>query len=356
MDTMEKIFSLLNVSDLARLSQTCHHLHKFIMAFLLHQVTSAGLEAAFKIFMSANKELLTLAEINLFDKLHPKAQNNSDLLWQGIFFNTPPSFNQQYKSIMEKLSSIDRLADLPEESLEKRWMIWWLFVRRRYYEKPVVRVSCCNSELVGFPHRGNDSYIPTIINQDLERRVVNVKTVCWLQINTTFRDLGPGTYVVSLRMKIASSGLKWPHEDNQNTYLTITYPGKEAAGDSMEKVVMNRKWWRTVERNQTPDYSDAEFLLHTHTHQATGKPNIEYDLSRFTEEEKREKEVSGLVQSLNVLRILRNEEPDFPWFTLSLPAARLHRKGDIWFELKDTECGWWKGGLIFDFIQLRKID
>ena len=65
-------------------------------------------------------------------------------------------------------------------------------------------------------------------------------------------------------------------------YLSLQYPGGSGKGEeSLEKVVLNRKWWRTVERNQTPDYSDAELQLHTHTKQATGKPIIEFDFEKM---------------------------------------------------------------------------
>jgi len=358
MDTMEKIFSFLPISDLARLSRACHRLHCFITSFLTHQVTSAGLEAAFKTFMSSNKELLTVAEMNLFDSLLPSREASSGIPWQAIFSSSPPTFKQQHTAILEKLKSIENLAGLPEDSAEKRWMIWWLFVQRRYFEKNVIRVSVVDEERVGFPHRGNERYIPIVMNHDLGRSVVDVRNVCWLQINTTFRDLAPGTYVLSLRCKIATSGLRWPHEENQNMYLSLQYPagGSGKGEESLEKVVLNRKWWQTVERNQTPDYSDAELLLHTHTKEATGRPVIEFDFetkSRLSEEERREEESGSLLQ--NVLRIVRSNE-ETPWFMLSLPPVKLNVKGDIEFELKDTECGWWKGGLIFDFIQLRKID
>ena len=39
-----------------------------------------------------------------------------------------------------------------------------------------------------------------------------------------------------------------------------------------------------------------------------------------------------------------------------LPAVTKETEGNIAFNFRDTECHWWKGGILFDFIELKKIE
>ena len=39
-----------------------------------------------------------------------------------------------------------------------------------------------------------------------------------------------------------------------------------------------------------------------------------------------------------------------------LPAVTKETGGNIAFSFHDTECPWWKGGIVFDFIELKKIE
>ena len=39
-----------------------------------------------------------------------------------------------------------------------------------------------------------------------------------------------------------------------------------------------------------------------------------------------------------------------------LPAVTKETEGNIAFNFRDTECPWWKGGIVFDFIELKKIE
>ena len=39
-----------------------------------------------------------------------------------------------------------------------------------------------------------------------------------------------------------------------------------------------------------------------------------------------------------------------------LPAVTKETEGNIAFSFRDTDCPWWKGGIFFDFIELKKIE
>ena len=40
---------------------------------------------------------------------------------------------------------------------------------------------------------------------------------------------------------------------------------------------------------------------------------------------------------------------------VALPVATRETEGNIAFSFRDTECPWWKGGVLFDFIELKKM-
>jgi hypothetical protein len=37
-------------------------------------------------------------------------------------------------------------------------------------------------------------------------------------------------------------------------------------------------------------------------------------------------------------------------------SFRITETQDVRFDMKDVECQWWKSGITFDFIQLKKLD
>ncbi|XP_023329958.1 uncharacterized protein LOC111702483 [Eurytemora carolleeae] len=43
------------------------------------------------------------------------------------------------------------------------------------------------------------------------------------------------------------------------------------------------------------------------------------------------------------------------WIRLTTPQFRMEKKGTVKFEFKDIENGWWKRGILFDFMELKKI-
>ena len=43
------------------------------------------------------------------------------------------------------------------------------------------------------------------------------------------------------------------------------------------------------------------------------------------------------------------------WVRVVLPVVTRENEGNLVFSFRDTQCPWWKGGILFDFIELRKI-
>jgi len=43
------------------------------------------------------------------------------------------------------------------------------------------------------------------------------------------------------------------------------------------------------------------------------------------------------------------------WVRVVLPLVTRETEGNLGFSFRDTQCPWWKGGILFDFIELRKI-
>ena len=43
------------------------------------------------------------------------------------------------------------------------------------------------------------------------------------------------------------------------------------------------------------------------------------------------------------------------WVRVVLPVVTRKTEGNLVFSFRDTQCPWWKGGILFDFIELRKI-
>jgi len=316
-ENLELIFNFLPVADLARLSRSCRFLHKTIGSYLHHQVSSACLSVAASAFLSSNKELLTLNEQSMFAEI----------------------FGEKFSAEMGSCEADSHTFD------SNKKLDWWLFKRKKYYQHWSTRISCSDINLVGFPHRNNPSYVPVEWHEKLKRDVVRVKSVCWLQVNTTFRNLKPGQYQVSLRIQILES-FQWPHAHDEHTFITAQVKENDVDTGRISKVVLNQTWWRQVAENKSPSYTDADLLLHSHTMGATGRPIVEFD--------------SCSTRNNTFRAFLRHLYVDdynlSGWFTLSLPPVTLNRPGEVWFELKDTECPWWKSGLIFDFVEIRKLD
>jgi hypothetical protein len=55
-----------------------------------------------------------------------------------------------------------------------------------------------------------------------------------------------------------------------------------------------------------------------------------------------------------ISRQTSGDKSDMPWLRITLPEFTLLETQDVVFDMQDIECGFWKQGIIFDFIELRK--
>ena len=86
----------------------------------------------------------------------------------------------------------------------------------------VKRISIADDN-VYFPHRGNEEYVPIQYCALLDRNIVTVKSVCWLEFGYTFKDVAPGKYSLSFRMRIEKN-FCWPHMDDESTEIGLVTP------------------------------------------------------------------------------------------------------------------------------------
>ena len=173
------------------------------------------------------------------------------------------------------------------------------------------RISVCD-ERVHFPHRGNLHYILTEEDPTLRRQIASVKEVCWLEIRHSF-PVTPGTYSVSLRLRVSPRTFRWPHRNTDPTVFSINYPS--ASGQDSCSISVYKNWWTALKKPWT-----------------TPVPAIEGISVNW--EELRPGERTG-------------------WVSVTLDPVTV-TEGELEFQMRDVECPWWKSGLLFDFIQLCK--
>jgi len=270
---METICSFLSLKDLSRLSQTCQLFSSLVGEFLRHECCSSKLSASLVSFRTRNTGLLSQFEQQLMNSLDSQLAADGDITRQAM-----------YK----------------------------LLANMEHYNKQVDRVSVVQ-ETVGFPHRGNRTYVAVERDDKLGREVVRVREVCWLQVGYTWEGIRPGVFQVAVRIKIGDN-FRWPHRAQEMTHWTVRWPGEGVGG---EKVVMvNKEWWTMIKNKQTPGREVGQGL------------RVEWE------------EVKG---------------EHTGWVRVILPVVLVETEGSISFELKDVECPWWKADLLFDFIELKKL-
>ena len=69
------------------------------------------------------------------------------------------------------------------------------------------------SPAVWIPHKDNREYFRIKADEELGREVVELKTVCWLEVVHLMEGVGVGIWEVSLRLKL-TDGFFWPHQEH----------------------------------------------------------------------------------------------------------------------------------------------
>ncbi|TRY74537.1 hypothetical protein TCAL_16828 [Tigriopus californicus] len=169
------------------------------------------------------------------------------------------------------------------------------------------------AQIQSFAHKDNSNYFQVIHDETLNRQIVHLHTVCWLHFEHTFRDLPPGRYQCSLRMR-ATPQLNWstfgasqPPGSIEVRQITQTHGSPEV----LVSQAMQANWWSQIRARQFDGSNLENATLHF--------------------------------------------ESGTSWFHVTLTPFQLERCSDILFQFRDVDHPFWKSGLDWDFIELRKL-
>ena len=274
-NSLEKILSQISLTDLSRFSQTCQHFNRAVGEFLRHQCCAAESLFNYQDFVARLGQLATRSELCVLE------------------------------DIKQSLSEDER----EESSLSVAARYKLLHHCQMFEKMNHNRISVCD-ERVYFPHRGNH-FIVTEEDPTLRRQIAIVKEVCWLEIRHSF-SVTPGTYSVSLRLRVSPGSFRWPHRSTDPTVFSINYPS--SSGQDSFSISVYKNWWTALKKPWT-----------------TPVPAIE-----------------GISVGWEELKAGRTG-----WVSVTLDPVTV-TEGELEFQMKDVECGGWKSGLVFDFIQLCK--
>ena len=177
---------------------------------------------------------------------------------------------------------------------------------RMMFTNVVQRLSLCDPR-VHFPHRGT-GYIPTPLDRDLGRNIASVDNVCWLSFSATFDAVEAGDYSISVLMKV-SPDMSMPHRSEDYTEWTVQYP-RDLEHNEL-KVRVYKDWWNKLSSGGIPQSGSNNLVVESENH-------------------------SG-------------------WVRVIIPKITVSKPGEVWFEMRDVVCPYWKSGIFFDFIQISKI-
>lgn len=171
-----------------------------------------------------------------------------------------------------------------------------------------VRVKCGEQRISGNYRMGwsHPDFVNFGWDEKLGRKVVKLDKVRWLQLAYTWPRVEVGRYQVEVRMRLEKN-FTWPHTKDQPTVWTVKSQGEE--GEENSVVEVDREWWKHIWK-------------------------------------KREVPVGGLVVE---------KEAVYKWVRVVFPLVEVVREGAVTVGVKDTKCTLWKGGLSFDFSELRRV-
>jgi len=196
---------------------------------------------------------------------------------------------------------------------KKEDMVTRLDMYRLVHVRPVrlgqaVRVRCGEQRVTGNYRRGwsHPDFVNFGLDEKLGRKVVKLDKVRWMQLAYTWPMVEVGRYQVEVRMRLEKN-FTWPHTKDQPTVWSVKYPGEEVEENLVVEV--DRDWWKQIWK-------------------------------------KREVLSGGLVVEKEVL---------YKWVRVVFPLVEVGKEGSVAVCVKDTKCTLWKGGLSFDFSELRRV-
>lgn len=157
-------------------------------------------------------------------------------------------------------------------------------------------------------------YILRQFDRDLDRYVVELKNVNKVHVVVEFPRVPAGTYNIKLRMN--SDSIFWPNDDNVLTQMRVAWQND---GD--------------VDENENEKYA----LI-----------NDWVALRGMLTDAKSHQPIKGLR--------FHTCDVNSGWMDLSLDNFTKKRSGGVMFELKDLENVYWKSGIVFDYVELKRID
>ena len=171
-------------------------------------------------------------------------------------------------------------------------------------ERALKRVSCCEGIVVRM-------YCMEVrMDQDLDRRVVELNTFGRFSVIHTWNMVDRGKWEVALRLRLCDyfpqSGSDLP------SMWSVRFQGE--AGEGKAVVNVGSQWWRMVQQMMTPADIEKDLRVDwemTDTMVATG------------------------------------------WIKITLPVFTMVTQGQVTFHLLGTGSN---GSIVFDFVELRKVD
>merc|ERR1719300_848626 len=109
----------------------------------------------------------------------------------------------------------------------------------------VQRVSVAE-EKTHFAHRGDPRYIVVERDDVLCRNIVRVKEVCWLELSHVWKAVQPGSYQVSIRLKLGKY-FTWPSARGKTTKRMLSSPTNEII------IPVDKSWWMCLNNNTPAD-------------------------------------------------------------------------------------------------------
>lgn len=192
------ILSLLSVRELCRVAGTCTPLKEAVKEFLRHEIASMHLEELMNLFCEKHGELLTQEERRILLSSTGGREEERGMI-------------EQYRMV----------------SSGRKW-------KAHFGQQQLRRVSCA-SPAVWIPHKDNSAYFRTKMQEELGREVVELRTVCWLEVTHLLEGVAEGTWEVSIRLKLTDR-FTWPHQEGQMSSWKV----------EDEEVRVGRQWWRAL--------------------------------------------------------------------------------------------------------------
>ena len=196
---IHQLLSLLSVRELCKVASTCNSLREAVKEFLRHEIASLHLEEMMNLFREKHGELLTQEERRILSRSTGGRKEEMGMV-------------QQYRMV----------------SSGRKW-------KTHFGNKQQLRRVSCASPAVWIPHKDNSAYFRTKMQEELGREVVELRTVCWLEVTHLLEDVAEGTWEVSIRLKLTDR-FTWPHQEGQMSSWKL----------EDEEVRVGRQWWRAL--------------------------------------------------------------------------------------------------------------